>query len=101
MMPSSVNVGVRPSIATSRSYSSLLRPCSATSAGVIAGSPGRGATAATLRRHAGVDRLEKTDSILGVEERSTSMLRYRNQPDHVALYVDYHGDFYLRAVGYV
>src|SRR3990172_8842867 len=37
-MPSSVNVGVRPSIATSRSYSSGVSPCSATSAGVTAGS---------------------------------------------------------------
>ena len=38
-MPSSVNVGVRPSICTSRSYSASVRPCSATSAGVIGGSP--------------------------------------------------------------
>ena len=32
-MPSSVNVGVRPSMATRRSYSSGVSPCSATSAG--------------------------------------------------------------------
>src|SRR5687768_10260868 len=99
MMPSSVNVGVRPSIATSRSYSSLLRPCSATSAGVIAGSPGRGATAATLRRHAGEDRLQKTDSILGAEERAARALRMRHQPEHVALLVDDPGDVALGAVG--
>ena len=53
-IPSSVKVGVRPSIATSRSYSSAVRPCSATSSGVIGGSPGRGITsviqAATVAR---------------------------------------------------
>src|SRR5687767_14273472 len=42
--PISVNVGVRPSIPTSRWYSNSVIPCSATSAGVIAGSPGRGST---------------------------------------------------------
>src|SRR4030081_2259564 len=43
-IPSSVKVGVRPSIATSRSYSPVVRPCSATSAGVMTGSPGRALT---------------------------------------------------------
>jgi hypothetical protein len=47
--PSSVKVASRPSIATSRSYSSGVSPCSATSAGVTAGSPGRGRTV-TVRR---------------------------------------------------
>src|SRR6516165_10571173 len=36
-MPSSVKVGVRPISLRSRSYSSGLRPCAATSAGVILG----------------------------------------------------------------
>src|SRR5574338_1214805 len=38
-MPSSVNVGVRPSMATIRSYSSWFRLCSRTNSGVMAGSP--------------------------------------------------------------
>src|SRR5271154_5947744 len=37
-MPSSVKVGARPISATARAYSSGLRPCSATSSGVIASS---------------------------------------------------------------
>src|SRR5215470_14209606 len=37
-MPSSVKVGVRPISLRSRSYSSGLRPCAATSAGVTLGS---------------------------------------------------------------
>src|SRR6476646_9892707 len=41
-MPNSVKVGDRPSIRSMRSYSSVVSPCSATSAGVIVGSPGRG-----------------------------------------------------------
>ena len=44
-MPSSVNVGSRPSSPSSLSYSNGVRPCSATNAGVMAGSPGRGCTA--------------------------------------------------------
>ena len=36
-IPSSVNVGSRPSMSTRRSYSSVVSPCSATSAGVICG----------------------------------------------------------------
>src|ERR1035437_7084758 len=62
-IPSSVKVGVRPSIFTSRSYSSCVSPCSATSAAVIAGSPGRGtavtsALVLTLRPMSGLlDRL--------------------------------------------
>ncbi len=51
-IPSSVNVGSRPSMATSRWYSSGVSPCSATRAGVIAGSPGRGRTVA-MRYSAG------------------------------------------------
>src|ERR1700704_1730876 len=47
-MPSSVKVGVRPSIATSRSYSPVVRPCSATSTGVMTGSPGRALTVTEL-----------------------------------------------------
>ncbi len=43
-MPSSVKVGSRPSMSTSRRYSSGVSPCSAMSAGVMAGSPGRGST---------------------------------------------------------
>src|SRR3954454_12451014 len=39
-MPSSVNVGSRPISCRIRSYSSGLRPCSATSSGVISGSLG-------------------------------------------------------------
>src|ERR1043166_5685071 len=41
-MPSSVKVGARPSICSMRWYSSVVSPCSAMSAGVIVGSPGRG-----------------------------------------------------------
>src|SRR5882757_7609774 len=39
-MPSSVNVGTRPISFKMRSYSSGLRPCDATSSGVILGSLG-------------------------------------------------------------
>ena len=46
-MPSSVKVGSRPRSAISRWYSSAVSPCSATSAGVMTGSPGRGATFTT------------------------------------------------------
>src|SRR5271156_6567318 len=46
-MPNSVNVGARPRRATIRSYSSDVGPCSATRAGVMLGSPGRGATVVT------------------------------------------------------
>ena len=48
-MPSSVNVGVRPSMSTRRWYSSGVSPCSATSAGVMTGSPGRGTARHPLR----------------------------------------------------
>src|SRR5678815_1893655 len=41
-MPSSVSVGVRPSRATMRSYSSSFRLCSRTTSGVIARSPAIG-----------------------------------------------------------
>jgi hypothetical protein len=41
-MPNSVKVGARPSICSMRWYSSVVSPCSAISAGVIVGSPGRG-----------------------------------------------------------
>src|SRR3954468_25096693 len=56
-MPSSVMVGVRPISARMRSYSSGLRPCSATTSGVICGSVGiieeAAASEAESRRHAG------------------------------------------------
>ena len=42
IIPSSVNVGCRPSIATSRSNSAGVSPCSATRAGEMTGSPARG-----------------------------------------------------------
>src|SRR5262245_38445616 len=53
-MPSSVKLGVRPISFSMRSYSSRLRPCAATSAGVTLGSlaaavAGRGIAAAVFR----------------------------------------------------
>src|SRR5947209_4497936 len=41
-MPNSAKVGARPSISSTLWYSSIVSPCSATSAGVMVGSPGRG-----------------------------------------------------------
>src|SRR3990170_317737 len=99
MIPSSVKVGVRPSIATSRRYSSSLSPCSPTSAGVIAGSPTRGATAVILRRHAGENRLQKTDSIVGAEQRTAGALRVRHHAQHVAVLADDSRDVALGPVG--
>src|SRR3954452_3793362 len=42
--PSSLEVGSRPRMPRTSSYSSVESPCSATSSGVIAGSPGRALT---------------------------------------------------------
>src|ERR1700693_1202599 len=98
-MPSSVNVGVRPSIATSRSYSSLVIPCSATKAGVIAGSPGRGVTTDTSGRHASENGLEQAHPVTRSDQGAASALRVRHHAEHVSAFVDDSGDVALGAVG--
>src|ERR1700730_10558877 len=94
-MPSSVKVGVRPSMATSRSYSSGVIPCSATSAGVITGSPGRGVTTDTSGRHARENRLEQPHSIIGADEWAAGALRVRHHAEHVPALADDPGDVAL------
>jgi hypothetical protein len=109
--PSSVKVGVRPSMLTSRSYSNSVMPCSATSAGVMAGSPGRGWTCDAVvaecddahARHASEHRLEDglNSGRPSVEpsSRFERPLGVRHHAEHVARRVDDAGDVAQRAVG--
>src|SRR4030081_2354857 len=87
-MPSSVKVGVRPSIATRRSYSSGVIPCSATSAGVITGSPGRGVTAGTSGRHASENRFEEAHAVTRSHQRAAGAFRVRHHSEHVSALAD-------------
>src|SRR5215831_1129986 len=94
-MPSSVSDGVRPISLRIRSYSSGLRPCSATSPGVIAGSLG-----ITLCRP--LQRLGqsgKQPAPVGDAERGFDVIfRVRHHAEHVAALVDNAGDGVDRAV---
>src|SRR6185503_21015821 len=100
MMPSSVKVGVRPSIATRRSYSPLVRPCSATRAGVITGSPERGVTVTvTSGRHAAEDGLEEPHAVGRAEQSAAGALGVGHHAEHVARLVYDSGDVPLGAVG--
>src|SRR5215210_2374305 len=99
MMPSSVKVGVRPSIATNRSYSCRVSPCSATSAGVMTGSPGRGVTAVTSGRHSGENGFEQSHTVIRSEQRTARALWVRHHAEHISPRADDPGDVALRAVG--
>src|SRR2546423_4880201 len=98
MMPSSVNVGVRPSIASRRSYSCFVSPCSAISAAVMAGSPGRGVTAVTSGRHSGEYRLEQSHPIAGAKQLAARSLRMWHHAEHVAAFVGDAGDVALGTI---
>src|SRR6476660_9872957 len=99
MMPSSVNVGARPSIPTRRSYSCFVSPCSATSAGVIAGSPARGITDDISCLDPRENRFEETHAIARPDEGGACALGMRHHAEHVASVADYSGDAPLGAVG--
>src|SRR5476651_1841890 len=94
-MPSSVSDGSRPIRSSTRLYSSGLRPCSATSSGVIFGELG-----ITLRRP--VQRLdqprEQPAPVGDAERRFHVILRVRHHAEHVAALVDDTGDGVGRAV---
>src|SRR2546426_11959535 len=78
-IPSSVKVGARPSMPTNRSYSSFVKPCSATSAGVIVGSPGRGGTSDMSGGHSAQDRFEQAHPVTRAEQRTAGSLGMRHQ----------------------
>src|ERR1051325_3917980 len=99
MMPSSVKVGLRPSMFCSRSNSSGVRPCSATSAGVTAGSPGRGATSDTSDRDLGENGFEQSDTVARAKQRTARALGMRHQSKHTSVVIDDSGDVALGAVG--
>src|SRR5438128_1661727 len=97
-MPSSVKVGLRPSIATIRSYSACVRPCSATRAALISGSPGRGSTLDTLDRHTREQRLEQAQPVTRPESGLRCPLRVGHQAEHIATLIHDSGDVALGSV---
>src|ERR1700693_6124438 len=94
-MPSSVSDGSRPIRSSTRWYSSGLRPCSATSSGVILGS-----LEITLRHL--LQRLdqpgEQPAPVGDAERRFHVVLGVRHHAEHVAALVDDAGDGVGRAV---
>src|SRR3954451_17004782 len=96
-MPSSVIVGSRPISCRIRSYSSGLRPCSATSSGVMVGS--FGITSASCRLREMRDQPGKKPAPVGAADRAFNMvLRMWHQAEHIELFVEHPGDGVQRAV---
>src|SRR3954453_11022293 len=96
-MPSSVIVGSRPISCRIRSYSSGLRPCSATSSGVMVGSFGITSASCRLREmrnQAG----EKPAAVGTADHILHVVLGMRHQPEHVELLVEHAGYGVDRAV---
>src|SRR5271168_4062854 len=103
-MPSSVKVGSRPISLTRRSYSSGVRPCSAISAGVTAGSleiTGKARftclshmESAKSRRQLEVIHKprEQAAAVGSPDRRFDVVLRMRHHAEHVAALVDDAGD---------
>src|SRR5437773_3856168 len=75
-MPNSVKVGARPSICSIRWYSSVVSPCSATSAGVTVGSPGRGAGFTCLGMMKNLENVAHEPA-----ERTARLVNVANEPD--------------------
>src|SRR5206468_11154391 len=89
-MPNSVKVGARPSICSIRWYSSVVSPCSATSAGVTVGSPGRGAGFTCFRMMKNLENVaheavQRTARLMNVADEADLALI---EPDAVALWTD-------------
>src|SRR5947199_3950507 len=96
-MPSSVSVGSRPISCRMRSYSSGLRPCSATSSGVMVG--WFGITSASCRLREMRDQPGKQPApICAAHGAFHVVLRMRHQAEHVELLVEHPGDGVQRAV---
>src|SRR5947209_1447803 len=106
-MPSSTIVGVRPMILSRRSYSSVARPCSATTCGVIVGSLGSltggffsAAIVTTQYSREGLDNtFEQRLAVGAAEHRLGGVLRMRHQPHHRLGLVEDARDVADRAVG--
>src|ERR1043165_1588574 len=96
-MPSSVMVGSRPISWRMRWYSSGLRPCSATSSGVMVGS--FGITSASCRLREMRDQPGEQAASVGASDRVFDVvLRVRHQAEHIELLVEHAGDRIHRAV---
>src|SRR3954469_3363799 len=90
-MPSSVIVGSRPISCRMRWYSSGLRPCSATSSGVMVGSFGITSTSCGLREMG--DQPGQQPAPVGAADRVFDVvLGVRHQAEHVELLVEHAGD---------
>src|SRR4051812_32059091 len=96
-MPSSVMVGSRPISCRMRSYSSGLRPCSATSSGVMVGS--FGITSASCRLREMRDEAGEQPAPVGAADPILNVVfRVRHQAEHVELLVEHARDRIDRAV---
>src|SRR5689334_2205356 len=90
-MPSSVMVGSRPISCRMRSYSSGLRPCSATSSGVIFGSFGITSASCSLREMC--DQPGEHPAPISAADRVLDVvLGVRHQAEHIELLVEHAGD---------
>src|SRR4051794_3122480 len=90
-MPSSVMVGWRPISCRMRSYSSGLRPCSATSSGVMVGS--FGITSASRRLREMCDQPgEQPAPVRAADSGFHMVFRMRHQAEHIQLLVEHTGD---------
>src|ERR1051325_10507025 len=92
-MPSSVMVGSRPINCRMRSYSSGLRPCSATSSGVIFGSFGITEFFASSGLREVRHQSSEQAAPVGAADRAFDVVfRMRHQTEHVELLVEHAGD---------
>src|SRR3954447_22481177 len=95
-MPSSVIVGSRPISCRIRSYSSVVRPCSATSSGVMVGS--FGITSASCRLREMRNQAGEQPAPFGTADGAFHMfLRMWHQAEHIELFVEHPGDGVQRA----
>src|SRR4051812_45934464 len=90
-MPSSVSVGSRPISCRMRSYSSGLRPCSATSSGVMVGSFGITSESRRLREMR--DQPGKQPTPISAADGAFHMVfRMRHQAEDIELFIEHAGD---------
>src|SRR6185437_12896843 len=100
-IPSSVNVGVRPSMLQMRSNSDSVRPCSLTSAAVISGSPGRGRTSLMSGWYSIEQRVKHAETVGSTDHRIDRSLGVRHHAENIARCVDDSSDSVHRAVDVV